>query len=116
MATEHEHRRQAEHNLKFLGAIDVELFPDWAATIVFYTAVHLAEMLFKKQGGSSGSHRKRNQSLRRRYPHVWRHYQPLYAFSRLSRYWCMKVAAEHVPYLTRRLRRLQTEIDHEMRK
>lgn len=111
MATANSHQRQATHNKAFLATIDSEKYPDWAATVIFYTAVHLVEMLFRKKGGNGGGHHRRNNTLRRRYLSVWKEYQPLYTFSRLSRYRCMKMKPEYVPYLERRLGRVEREID-----
>lgn len=115
MATEKDHQLQARHNTRFLETIDVQEYPDWAATVMFYSAVHLVQMLFSKKGGRGGNHRKRNDTLRKQYPEVWKHYEPLHAFSRLARYWCMKVTPEQIPYLKRRFGRLQREIEKFMK-
>lgn len=111
MATAKEHKEKANHNRRFLNTIDARVYPDWVATVNFYTAVHLVQMLFQAKGGRSGSHRKRNDTLRKTYPSIWKHYQPLHAFARLARYWCMKVTPEHIPYLERRLAKVEKEID-----
>jgi hypothetical protein len=108
MATESEHRQQAQHNAELLATFDHARFPDWAATVAFYQAVHLIEMLFAHDGRTpSGSHKTRNQILKRHYPDLWKEYRPLYAFSRTARYWCMKVNDTHVAYVLRRLRRVE---------
>lgn len=114
MAMASDHRKQAEHNEYFLETLDKERFPDWAATVIFYAAVHRVQMLFETQGGSGGSHFRRNASLRKQYLNVWKEYQPLYTFSRLSRYRCMKTKPEHVPYLERRYRRVVAAISKQM--
>lgn len=114
MATENEHRRQAEHNQSFLDTIDADKYPDWIATVSFYTAVHFVQMLFAKRGGRTGSHRKRNDTLRSRYADVWKHYQPLYSYSRLARYWCMKATPSDIPELKRRLGLLKRAINKRM--
>jgi len=114
MSTENEHRIQAEHNQSFLDTIHVDEYPDWAATVIFYTAVHLAQMMFGKLDGQGGTHFKRNGVLRNQYPDVWKHYQPLYAYSRLARYRCMKVAPEHFPYLKRRFEKLKRAVNKRM--
>ncbi|MEX0716152.1 MAG: hypothetical protein WD066_06180 [Planctomycetaceae bacterium] len=110
MATAEEHENQAAHNHRFLGSIDRDEYPDWAATAIFYTAVHLVQMLFVKKGGAGGSHIKRNKTLRTDCREVWKSYQPFYAFSRLSRYWCLRVSASDIPYLERRLERVRRTI------
>src|SRR4051812_16572729 len=82
MATESEHRRQAERNEEFLSGIDQNRFPDWKATVAFYKAVHLVEMLLAHLGRpAGGSHTRRNNTLKRDFPDLWREYRPLYAFS-----------------------------------
>jgi hypothetical protein len=111
MATAEDHKLQAEHNRRFLETIDREGFPDWAATVIFYTALHLVQMLFRTKGDVGGSHYRRNATLRRQYLSVWREYQPLYTFSRLSRYQCMEMKSEYVPYLERRLDRVERAIE-----
>lgn len=104
MATESEHRSKADHNQALLDEIDQGRFPDWTATIAFYKAVHLVEMLFAHDNrSSSGSHTIRNQVLKRNYPDIWRQYQPLYNFSRQSRYWCTKVTSHQVAAMLKRL-------------
>ena len=102
MATDAEHLQQARHNQEFFDALDVNRFPDWAATALFYKAVHLSQLLFR-----SKSHQRRNKTLKLQYPDVWKEYQPLYTFSRLARYWCLQVRPEDVPYVVRRLGRFE---------
>ena len=112
MATESEHKQQARHNQTFLGTIDANHFPDWVATVAFYEAVHLIEMFFAhKVLYPGGSHTKRNNVLKRSYPAIWKDYRPLYAFSRLARYWCMKVTPENADYIRKRLRRVEEAIN-----
>ena len=108
MATESDHKQQAQHNADFLRAIDGTLFPDWVATVAFYRAVHLVEMLFahdKRPAG--GSHNGRNQALKRNYPDLWREYRPLYNLSRTARYWCMSINSNNVTYAIDRLLRIE---------
>src|SRR5579859_3330506 len=101
MATENEHRQQAEHNQRFLDSFDHARFPDWCVTVAFYKAVHLVEMLFanKNRSAGSGSHTNRNQILKRHYVSIWRNYRPLYEFSRTARYWCLHAEAKHTPHV-----------------
>ena len=110
MATESDHLRQAQHNHEFLNAIEQARFPDWAATVAFYTAVHLVQALLKRHGENCSSHNSRNRKLRQKFPAVWKLYQPLYTYSRLARYWCMKVKATDIPYLVRRLGKIEREV------
>ena len=45
MPNSKQHRDKAAHNRAFLATINAKDFPDWAAVVAFYTAVHLAERL-----------------------------------------------------------------------
>jgi hypothetical protein len=110
MATPEQHQAQADHNQAFYETIDSTLFPDWAATVAFYKAVHLVEKLFRQRGQKGGSHMKRNNILKTQYLPIWRHYKALYSFSRLARYWCMEVKPEHVPQIARKLGKVDAEI------
>ena len=65
MPNSKQHREQASHNTAFLAAIDVQRFPDWAAVVAFYAAVHLVERLRAKVGEHSINHIDRLAFLRR---------------------------------------------------
>jgi hypothetical protein len=107
MATANEHREQADHNQRFLGSVDADVYPDWVA---FYKAVHLVEMMFRERGHTGNSHVRRNNILKTQYLPIWRNYKTLYSFSRLARYWCLQVKPEHVPFVVQRLERVEREI------
>lgn len=111
MATELEHKRHAQHNQAFLDVIDKNAFPDWAITVSFYKAVHLVEALFTNKQVRGGSHIRRNNTLKRTFPAIWRDYRPLYAFSRVARYWCIPVTPADLVYVSRRLARIERSID-----
>ena len=87
MATEAAHARQANHNQLFLDSVDPAQFPDWIVTAAFYKAVHLVEGLLVRKGCPTGNHYQRNETLKRRFPGVWRGYRPLYNQSRVARYY-----------------------------
>lgn len=110
MATESEHLQKAQHIQDFLDSINVNSFPDWYATAAFYKAVHLVEALCRRRGHATGSHLRRNTLLKRRYPAIWRDYRPLWAFSRTARYWCVDITPAEVPYVLRRLRKVERAI------
>lgn len=42
------HLGQAEHNLNLFAALDVEKYSDWAATVLFYTALHYVDAYLAK--------------------------------------------------------------------
>lgn len=56
MPVESAHVGQAEHNLKCFDSLDKKVFSDWAATTLFYSAIHyvdayLARVLSVHPGG-----------------------------------------------------------------
>ncbi len=52
-----EHKTKAAHNRQFLDGIACDGFPDWAAVVAFYTAVHLVERVRAASGdGHSENH------------------------------------------------------------
>ena len=67
MGTVSEHRQKAASHSVFLELIP-DAYPDWLATVAFYTAVELLEMLFATRGHHSKSHFDRKQALRRYFP------------------------------------------------
>lgn len=107
MATEVQHQRQAEHNQRCLHSIDTLQFPDWAATVAFYKAVHLVEVLMARKSLRTGSHVARNNHLKRMYPDLWREYRPLYTFSRMARYWCITVTQKNLSDMRAHLARFE---------
>lgn len=67
MPFENVHRRQAEHNKRFLDWLNLDVTPylDWAVTVMFYTALHLVEWLLATKGYHSDSHENRHQAMGR---------------------------------------------------
>lgn len=45
MPNSKQHREKASRNRAFLATIDINLYPEWAVTVAFYTVVHLVERL-----------------------------------------------------------------------
>ncbi|MCZ6479114.1 MAG: hypothetical protein O6929_01720 [candidate division NC10 bacterium] len=104
MATEREHLRQAEHNEDFVGTFDLTRTPylDWAATVIFYAALHYIRAL-------AARHRIRNISryaemdnlfdrlmVFRRNPGVYEDYRQLKDDSRAARYDMRRFSPEEV--------------------
>lgn len=85
MATEATHLKKAASNHAFLESLGDD-YPDWLATVAFYTAVHLVEALFARKHTPSHSHGDRNRTLKQRYPAIWQDFRPLYSVSKLVRY------------------------------
>lgn len=67
MGTAAEHQDKAESHLRFLGQITDD-FPDWMATVAFYTAIEFVEKLLAKHGHHSTDHFSRKTALKRYYP------------------------------------------------
>jgi len=66
MASEADHISLADRNHDFLVDVLREgRFPDWAATVAFYKAVHVVEAVFAADlGRDSTSHTDREESLK----------------------------------------------------
>ena len=87
MASLSDHQQKADHHLRFLATISDE-FPDWLATVAFYTAVELIEKLLATRGHHSQSHFERKTALKRHFPDraLHRSYNDLYNASLDGRY------------------------------
>lgn len=82
------HLKQWNHNRDFLAQIDPR-FPDWAVTVIFYTALHAIDALLKHDKVPRiTTHVTRNQVLVEinRYSKIWENFQPLYGLSQTVRY------------------------------
>ncbi len=86
MGTLAQHEEKAASNQKFLDQISLHGFADWTATVMFYRAVHLVEMMFAADNLHCNSHTERNAKLQKDHPDVYTEYHPLYNFSRFARY------------------------------
>jgi uncharacterized protein (UPF0332 family) len=67
MPSENVHKRQAEHNRRFLDWLDLDVtqYLDWAVTVIFYTALHFVEWLLATKGLHSDTHDNRHQAMGR---------------------------------------------------
>ena len=95
MATEEAHLNKAKTNQAFLETIPDE-FSDWLGIVAFYTAVHLVEAMFARQGAPSHDHAHRNRRLKRQHPAIWRNFRPLYNASNLLRYTDRQIDAKKI--------------------
>ena len=99
------HLKLVNHNHELLKYLlpRIEEFPDWVATVAFYKAVHLVELVFVTDQSiqHTDSHESRNRALKknRRYEHIYRHYRILYTMSQKARYMEDKVTcfSDHCP-------------------
>jgi len=89
MASEADHISLADRNHDFLVDVLREgRFPDWAATVAFYKAVHVVEAVFAADlGRDSTSHTDREESLKTlKYKRIFKDYTHLLTASRIARY------------------------------
>lgn len=64
MAGVHAHLGQAEHNLKLYEGLDRKVFSDWAATVLFYSALHYVDaFIFQQLKTNPSGHSNRDQYL-----------------------------------------------------
>ena len=87
MGTQAEHLAKAKSHRAFLDTIP-DQFPDWLATVAFYTAVEYVEMLLATRGHHSKSHFDRKNALHRHFPNrpLNRAFSDLYNASLDGRY------------------------------
>ena len=89
MADEADHISLANRNHDFLvGLLSDGTFPDWAATVAFYKAVHVVEAVFAADlGANSTSHTDREATLKiPKYKQIFKDYTHLLTASRIARY------------------------------
>jgi len=83
--------RSNKEMLDHLGDAKSTTFPDWFATVSFYTAAHSIEaILCQEVGAHSKTHTEREENLRKRLPAMTQKfltaYRTLYVRSRQARY------------------------------
>lgn len=87
MPTADQHRRKAARNREFLQTIAVDDHPEWAATVAFYTALHVIERLRRASGdGESAGHADRIAYVKHRHPDILPPFRRLYHASSVARY------------------------------
>ena len=87
MPARNEHLAKTESNARFLSAIvSQELAPDWAATVIFYRAMHLIEAWFARRDIHHVNHVQRNRAVFEELSELTGPYRKLYDLSRLARY------------------------------
>src|SRR5687768_64652 len=87
MASQEQHINQWRHNRSLISRIPLE-YPDWIATVAFYTAIQAVDALLTSKNDKVTSHDERNSILMRthNYEKIWKHYSQLYNLSRTVRY------------------------------
>ncbi|VTT98946.1 Uncharacterized protein OS=Bacillus cereus Rock3-42 GN=bcere0021_34850 PE=4 SV=1 [Gemmataceae bacterium] len=81
-----QHQTKARNNRLFLASFDSNTYPDWAAVVAFYTAVHLIEQLRAMDGVDSTSHQDRLQYVQANHRTIHYEFHELYNTSKLARY------------------------------
>jgi hypothetical protein len=82
-----EHKTKATHNRQFLNTIAIPDYPDWAAVVAFYTAVHLVERVRAAAGhGHSRDHDDRLSYVANNLETIHTAYTILQNVSMLARY------------------------------
>lgn len=110
MGSQAQHEDKAASNQKFLDHISLAGFSDWTATVIFYRAVHLVEMLFAVDHWHSGSHQERNEKLQKEHQEIYAEYHPLYNYSRFARYDCRKFEGARINECFRRLEQVEKKV------
>ena len=117
MGSSTDHRAKADHNQLMLEALEIDRFPDWAATVAFYKAVHLVEMLFAARDNChSQNHNERNARLRRNYRDIWHHFRAMLNFSVLARYEMRRIDPNKVrdKIINDRLSAIESLVDNKL--
>jgi hypothetical protein len=90
MPNSKQHSDKAAHNKRFLTTITTADFPDWAAVVAFYTAVHLVERLRTREQNQtdqhSTDHQNRNEFIQKRHRNIHAAFHALYNASLIARY------------------------------
>lgn len=90
-----EHARLALHNMDVAAyLLQKPTFSDWAATVIFYSALHIVEIVLCSTKNPIGTkhchdHGAREQVLKGTKPFsrgIWPHYRELSSLSRVARY------------------------------
>ena len=89
MASQQEHREQAERNEAFLGRLVNPDEADWCCVVAFYAALHLLDAFLLRSLPQPKDHDERFDFLRRqRRPDLWKAYRALWDDGHAARYDC----------------------------
>jgi hypothetical protein len=83
------HLSQAAHNFAFYNSVDCSRYSDWAATALFYTALHYIDAYLATRSIDPGSHDTRDKCITRIsvLRPLYKHYSHLKNHSRTARYY-----------------------------
>lgn len=100
MPSPSEHDEQYRKNKSFLDTLDIDKTPylDWVATIAFYSALHLVQIMLSQKGINPADHRERMAYVSRlkELKQVSAKYHVLYMESCKARYNCKKYTLETI--------------------
>jgi hypothetical protein len=84
-----EHRAWAKQNEEAFKSLR-KTYPDWAATVLFYVAVHEVQAFLAARNIHPQDHGARNRTLRANWPKtIWPPYESLQQVSNEARYECV---------------------------
>lgn len=122
MATANEHEEQAASNEEFyreIGGSDAQR-PDWAITVLFYTAVQEVEALIARKKWTvttktgavvrPTNHQQREKAMKQHCPGLVAEFSALQDWSEGARYQCQSFTAANVKLAEATLRSLQSKI------
>ena|SRR5437879_869497 len=99
-----EHLDQARRNEGFFASIDLSVYGDWAATVLFYTALHYVDAYLATEGHvDPGDHDARDTLMKDFAPTraIWREYCRLKNHSRSARYYAVRFTKGEITGLER---------------
>lgn len=118
MASSNDHLTQADHNRDFINIIWPKnlQYPDWAVTVIFYTAIHLIEAYFDHHlGKSSHDYQDREDTIIQtsELKPIYPEYHELKRLSMDSRYRCIfaKWTPKKVQEASSLLNKIETHLD-----
>jgi hypothetical protein len=99
-----EHLDQARRNEGFFSCIETPLYGDWAATVLFYTALHYVDAYLARQGHVDPGDHDTRDNLMKDFPAtraIWREYCRLKNHSRSARYYAARFSKVDITGLER---------------
>jgi len=115
MASQSDHETQWDSNHRLLGQlVKQSLFPDWIATVAFYTALHGIERYFARRNEHPISHLDRKNTLIKYQSQLGQQllndFSAMYNTSRLARYNCVSLTPSDIQDQLNRLARIDGKI------
>lgn len=114
MASSSEHYAQAQSNEGFYENLGAErsTTPEWAMTVLFYSALHYAQAAFVYLNPSElpSDHGQRKKAIRTQFRNIATEYEALYDASRRARYDCIPPEKQELSAAQKRLRKIAEEI------